>query len=93
MIKARQRRGKPYFERTYTLNIAPMKKVLNEDGQAAVTGIKQAFHLCRGHFRTYDENSKGLFGRYKGTFWVPAHTRGDEQLGKIGKQYTIGGHA
>ncbi len=67
-----------------------MKKVLNETGAAAVTGIKQAFHLCRGHFRTYDETSKGMFRRYKGTFWVPAHTRGDEQLGKIGKQYTIG---
>lgn len=89
LIKARQRRKKPYFERTYTLNITSMKKVLTEEGGAPVNGIKKAFHLCRGHFRTYDENSKGMFGRYKGTFWVPAHTRGDDQVGKIEKHYTI----
>lgn len=89
LIKARQRRNKPYFEKTYTIAIEPMKKALNEEGGAQTGGIKQAFHICRGHMRTYDENSKGLFGKHHGTFWVPAHTRGDKEVGKVSKSYKL----
>lgn len=89
LIKARSRRNKAYFEKTYTIAIEPMKKALNEEGKAQSVGINQAFHICRGHFRTYDESSKGLFGRYHGTFWVPAHTRGDTKIGKINKTYEM----
>lgn len=88
LIKARQRRNKPYFEKTYTLAIEPMRKILNEEGEAQKKGIQHAFHICRGHFRTYEE-SKKLFGKYAGTFWIPAHTKGDPTIGKINKDYEL----
>lgn len=47
----------------------------------------QAFHLCRGHFANYDE--KPLFGKYRGRFWVPAHTRGSKKNGAVLKDYKI----
>ena len=87
--RANIKRGKPrpYFEKYYTLQIEPMKKILNTEGQAKTLGLKKAFHICRGHFRTYDANP--LFGKIKGTFWTPAHTKGDLQRGIIKKDYEI----
>lgn len=50
----------------------------------------QARHICRGHFRTYTpENGKGLFGKYFGTFWIPAHECGDTKNGEIITTYDI----
>lgn len=45
------------------------------------------FHSVRGHWADYRE--KGLFGKYKGLFWIPAHTRGDLEHGEIKKHYTF----
>lgn len=30
-----------------------------------------------------------MFGRHAGTFWVPAHVRGDAASGVIGKDYSF----
>jgi hypothetical protein len=46
------------------------------------------FHICRGHFRTYLPRAP-LFGRLTGTFWVPAHARGNADLGMIVKDYAF----
>lgn len=86
LVKARKKRNKPFLQRYYTLEIEPIRKVLNEAG-ATETGIKQALHICRGHFKTYD--GKGLFGKYKGTFWFPSHVRGDVATGIVGKDYNV----
>lgn len=86
LIKARKKRNRPFLQRYYTLEIESMRKVLNEAG-AAETGIKHALHICRGHFKTYD--GKGLFGKYKGTFWFPSHVRGDIATGIVEKDYNI----
>jgi hypothetical protein len=45
-------------------------------------------HLVMGHFKCYDE--KPLFGRITGTFFWPAHFRGDEKNGKVVKDYIAG---
>lgn len=87
LLKARQRKNKPYFEKYYTLQIEHMKKALQNEGQINKMGINYAFHICRGHFKTYDE--RPLFGKVTGTFWVPAHVRGDPSIGKIKKDYEI----
>ncbi len=85
--KSRKRKGKPYFEKYYMLQIEPMKKILRTEGESEKVGIKRALHICRGHFRTYNE--KKLFGKVLGTFWITDHVRGSEKIGKIHKDYNI----
>lgn len=46
------------------------------------------FHLCRGHFKTYTEDSK-LFGKYAGTFWWNPQSRGDRSRGAVEKEYSV----
>jgi len=88
LIRAARRRGETtYFEKYYILQIEPMKKILNEQGQAQTKGLKYALHICRGHFKTYDR--KGLFGKYKGNFWWSSMVKGDPTIGKIKKDYQI----
>jgi hypothetical protein len=74
--------------KVYTLNIKPMQKVLATQGQVGSVGIKQALHICRGHFKTYAEG-KGLFGKLHGTYWWPQMVRGDQQHGVINKKYNV----
>jgi len=40
-------------------------------------------HLCRGHFAQYSAE-RPLFGRHVGTFWVPPHVRGSDEVGTKG---------
>lgn len=51
-------------------------------------GSKKALHLCRGHFRTYTDDAP-LFGRVTGTFWIPAHVKGNKQYGEVVKDYKV----
>jgi hypothetical protein len=50
--RAARKYGEP-LTKYYTLEIEPMKKVLETEGGANKTGLKNALHICRGHFRTY----------------------------------------
>lgn len=63
----------------HTIDIAPMRRVLQTEGGESANGTKKALHICRGHFASY-ENGRGLFGKYKGTFWIPQHIRGQAQF-------------
>jgi len=52
----------------------------------------KSLHICRGHFAHYvdDGASRGLFGRNQfGTFWVPAHTRGSLEHGRVISTYNV----
>lgn len=76
--------------RFWTLEIQAMQEVLRREGGMGVgTGLQHALHICRGHFRTYQD--RGLFGKYKGTFWVPMHLRGTTEEGVVRKDYRIMG--
>lgn len=55
----------------------------NGDGESS-----RSLHICRGHFSTYSDQ-KPLFGKYAGTFWIPAHVRGSEKHGIVQKDYEI----
>ena len=57
-----------------TLEISQVKKILSETGAHGVSDLKHALHLCRGHFKNY--NDKPLFGRHKGMFWWGPTIRG-----------------
>jgi hypothetical protein len=71
----------------HVLEIAPMKKILQTEGNSEKTGIKKALHICRGHFKTFENH--GLFGKYIGTYWWDSHTRGNISAGITEKDYSI----
>ncbi len=83
----RIKEGRPALVSYYTLQIEPMREVLKREGGVETNGLKRALHICRGHFATYDE--KPLFGRVKGTFWIPQHTRGSARQGIVAKDYSV----
>lgn len=72
-----------------TLRIAPMAAIVRKHANDTGQPLDKAMHICRGHFRNYDESSKGLFGKYHGTFWVPHHVRGNMASGSVVKQYEV----
>jgi hypothetical protein len=51
--------------------------------------MKQALHICRGHFKDYRQS--GLFGRHKGVFWWDMAARGSAEQGIVDKDYRIAG--
>ena len=83
--KRRQGRGKAPITKFYTLEIAAMRKTLES---AAAGNLKQALHICRGHFKDYREGA-GLFGRVHGMYWWDMQARGDARRGEIRKDYAV----
>lgn len=84
--KARQRKGKPPLKDYYVLNVVlPQTKA---SGIGVAGGIKKRFHTVRGHPADYTEG-KGLFGKFHGIYWIPAHARGDKNEGNIAKRYDL----
>lgn len=84
---ARVHRGKPPLRRYRTLVIEPMTNALRTEGGVEEHGIAQALHICRGHFKTYDEHP--LFGRLRGTWWWQDTVRGSASAGVVEKDYAI----
>jgi hypothetical protein len=72
----------------HMLDIHPMREVLRREGNQDTTGLKQALHICRGHFRDYSQG-RGLFGKHKGLYWFDQHLRGSSEYGVVVKDYTI----
>lgn len=69
------------------LQIDPMKIVLQQEGHINETGMNNALHICRGHFKDYSD--RGLFGKYHGMYWWDAFVRGAETHGLVLKDYNI----
>jgi hypothetical protein len=84
--RKKRQEGEPKVK-IYTLQIEPIRKIL-EDAGSKKTGIKQALHICRGHFKDFSKG-KGLFGKYQGMYWWEAQVRGNAALGFIAKDYQI----
>ncbi len=82
-----KRRGRPLV-RYHELHIEPMKAVLKREGAEGGAGLAKAMHIARGHFKDF-RNGKGLFGRYKGTYWWPQHLRGNAEEGEVKKGYRV----
>lgn len=85
--KRRSKAGKKPITKHYTLCIDPFKKILQRVSTNGGNSVAKSLHICRGHFRNYDD--KPLFGKVRGTFWIAQHVRGDEKVGKIIKDYKI----
>jgi hypothetical protein len=71
------------------LDIIPMSNVLKNKNVRSV-GIVQALHMCRGHFKTFEN---GLFGKpeLKGTYYWAQHARGSANKGIVDKDYNVHG--
>ena len=87
VLKKRKKRNKPAFVYK-TLNVMPLRRIVNKEGGTEGEKIQKALHLCRGHFKDYRE--KGLFGKYKGLYWWDMHMRGNKREGEIVKDYRVG---
>ena len=85
-----KRKSEPLMEYR-VLEIAP-GKVRNKDAGEVPWGYRspdeRAFHLCRGHFKTYTAE-RPLFGKYTGTFWWQAQARGSKEHGEVVKDYAV----
>lgn len=81
---ARRRRGKPPLVEHRVLTVTlPGKAVrgVRAKDLLAHAGEPQPLQAIPGQYRDYREN--GLFGKYKGIFWVPAHVRGTAEAGEV----------
>lgn len=72
----------------YTIDIEPAKTILRNQGGIHQVGLQKALHLCRGHFKHFEEGS-GLFGKYHGTYWWPQIMRGSKEFGEVKKDYNV----
>ena len=71
------------------LNIEPLKEEIRSKSARSGEGeTDRREHVVRGHFRYYSEE-KPLFGHYSGNVWIPEHTRGDEEKGRVEKSYRV----
>jgi hypothetical protein len=70
------------------LEIEPMKRVLNMEGEMKSQGMVRALHICRGHFKDYREHGLGR-SHVKGLWWWDAHVRGKAEHGAVEKIYSV----
>ncbi len=89
MVTGRKHGAPKKLVRYHVLDIEPMRRVLRGEGGMGERGegVKQALHVCRGHFKDYRQ--RGLFGKRKGLFWWDQHARGDVKVGIVEKDYAV----
>jgi hypothetical protein len=86
--RKKQRRIRPDEAiRWNTIRVRPQGKQYR-DAEGTGLPTMTAHHVVRGHFAKYTPE-KPLFGKYVGTFWREAHTRGDKTAGEIAKDYEV----
>lgn len=83
MLNRHSRKPKTIYK---ILKINPLRAKTKQEHDSIETGTKRSLHTCRGHLRTYTDDKK-LFGRFIGTYFIPAHIRGSEEFGKVIKDY------
>jgi len=87
LSKAFRRRHGADLSKYHVLVIDPMREVLRREGRADKVGTIRALHICRGHFKNFDE--KPLFGKLQGTYWWSSQVRGKAEAGRVVKAYRV----
>lgn len=85
--RSRIRSMKPPLTKHYVLQVMPMRSGKRSNGKSG-TGDGVSLHICRGHFKNYQEG-KGLFGKYHGLYWWEDFVKGNKEIGEVKKQYSI----
>jgi len=86
--RARVKRGNPSLAVYKILEIHPVKRILESEGDIQHAGLKKALHICRGHFKDYTIG-RGLFGKVHGVFWWDMALKGSQEAGTILKDYDV----
>jgi hypothetical protein len=86
--KHRKKRGRGLI-RYHVLDIEPIRKIFDKHGAGSKHTLRQALHICRGHFKTFTTDAP-LFGKLTGTYWWPQHVRGSKKEGVVVKDYRVG---
>lgn len=87
LARAHERRyGQPAV-RYHTLEIGPLQSSANAFAPGK-SGMVQALHFARGHFKTYTADAP-LLGQHVGTYWWDAHLRGSAKSGVVEKDYRV----
>lgn len=91
--KKRVARNLPPFNKFHTLEIGPMRKIIQQAidgyrGRKGYTGIEMALHRVIGHFKTYTPE-KPLMGHAVGTWFWAGATRGSKKRGTVMKRYEV----
>jgi len=73
--------------RYYTLVVSKPGKQYDATDNGEYAGT-MPLHMCRGHVRRYTDD-RPLFGKYSGTFYIPAHVKGKMENGIIAKDYEL----
>lgn len=79
--------GQP-MTRYKLLRIKPTRKEYDTEREGDPLPSHKALHIVRGNFAQYTDTAP-LFGKYVGTFWRPAHVRGEEKYGVVVKDYAV----
>lgn len=89
--KKRLPRKVKFESRYHRLKVNAIGTKRESRGAGKQTGISQALHIVRGHFREYGpEFGKGkLFGKYTGRYLVAGHFKGDLEIGAVAKDYEV----
>lgn len=90
MSRAERRRATlPPSIRFTRLTIDPMRPTRRTSAPAGASH-ETPWHQVRGHFVTYRPEAP-MFGRpgLHGTYWIPAHVRGDREHGEVHKDYRV----
>lgn len=72
--------------KTLVLKLPADKRI--KAGIEKTSDISHKIHLCRGHFKFYDDEAP-LFGKYTGFYWWDPHLRGDKNEGLLVKDYVV----
>lgn len=56
--------------------------------EGETVGESTPLHICRGHFKTYEED-RPLLGKHSGTFWWKSQVRGSKAAGEIIHEYEV----
>jgi len=83
--KKRKKRKKSALVSVHTIKINPVSKRSEPSGNE--TDRTQARHKVRGHVKRY--KGKGLFGKYRGQWYWPAHMSGDAKNGITVTDYKV----
>jgi hypothetical protein len=87
--KAREHRGKLPLFTFKTLEIKPMVKILKKEGQSETLGLQRALHICRGHFKDFQEGPGLGKNHAHGLYWWDSQVRGNREIGAVIKDYKV----
>jgi len=85
-----ERHGVTELHSYYVLRVQPtyQPRDMAAVGRPSKAAGQKREHMVRGHFRYYSPE-KPLFGRTSGMIWIPAHERGESDIGQIKKDYEV----